>query len=159
VSDESKAAEERELALAVASVMRLVPSSIVSREPRAPDLLCQTTDRGLIAVEIVGPIDSSLARQVATGDTRGLWFAETTVDDVRVKLRKTYETPHPMELLICPRLRPLPGIGLETRLISLFEAAREDTRPGTSFQRLWLFAAPSPQDPMLVYPPLPDVSG
>jgi hypothetical protein len=138
--------------------MKLVPGSTASREPPEPDLLCETTDRGVIAVEVVGPIDPNLARQIATQDSSGIWFEDPTEQKVRVKLRKKYETSHRMELLVCPAIPPLPGV-VENRLISMFDASLKETRPGPLFQRLWLFASPRPEELLLVYPPLVEVGG
>lgn len=77
--------------------------SIESRKPDEPDLLCVHVKDGPIAFELVRICDPNIAKVLAAGPKAHQEAFSTTDPSeriVREKLKKTYVTPHPMELLI-----------------------------------------------------------
>lgn len=102
--EETKA--RRELAV-FADFVRLsgVPidlASVEKRLPPEPDLLCTHNSDGPMAFELVELCDPNLARVLADPLRPGSEYIRTSDPSswiVRNKLRKSYETPHPIELL------------------------------------------------------------
>lgn len=77
--------------------------SIESRKPDEPDLLCVHVKHGPIAFELVRICDPNIAKVLTVGPKAhegAFATADPSERIVRKKLKKTYVTPHPMELLI-----------------------------------------------------------
>ncbi len=100
--------EERERAIfaecAEIAGLRVREGSVVSRPPPEPDILCELVGEGLVAFELVEIVDSDLAESVSVAirrdqPARGVWVGDPTLERITGKLRKSYSTPHPMELL------------------------------------------------------------
>src|SRR5262249_49471496 len=75
-----------------------------SRRPPEPDILCAIEERGPVAFELVDLIDESLARAVARavrGKVEGVWYGKSRLEALREKCGKTYQTQHPIELVVC----------------------------------------------------------
>jgi hypothetical protein len=83
--------------------LQVVPGSVESRPSPEPDILCELADRGRVAFELVNLVNDGLMRSVARaarGEIEAVSFGDPTLELIREKvLRKTYETPHAMELL------------------------------------------------------------
>jgi len=104
-SESEKAREERE------AFQRFVERfgtrnewlSIESRKPEEPDLLCIHVENGPVAFELVRICDPNVKKVLAAG-AKAHQAAFSTSDPseqiVRAKLKKTYVTSHPIELLI-----------------------------------------------------------
>lgn len=78
------------------------PSSIEKRNPPEPDLLCQGTD-GPVAFEVANLCDGEIAKVIAAGArarTDAFSTADPSAAAVRNKLKRTYTTSHPVELLV-----------------------------------------------------------
>jgi hypothetical protein len=76
--------------------------SIEKRNPPEPDLLC-IGEEGPIAFELVSLCDSEIAKVVAAGPrarTDAFWTADPSAAIVKMKLKKTYTTESPIELLV-----------------------------------------------------------
>jgi hypothetical protein len=77
--------------------------AIESREPPEPDLLCRHETRGLVAFELVSITDPLIA-EVNAGIARFGESSFSTSDPteriIRKKLKRKYETVHPIELLV-----------------------------------------------------------
>src|SRR5215831_3876327 len=105
-NDAAKAAQEKATFLEFASVARLavIADSVESRRPPEPDILCAIEERGPVAFELVDLIDESLARAVARavrGKVEGVWYGKSRLEALREKCGKTYQTQHPIELVVC----------------------------------------------------------
>ncbi len=74
-------------------------SSVSSCEPPEPDLLCVHIANGPIAFELVRITDPNIAKIQAPGAT-AFSTSDPSVRIVRDKLKKQYNTSHPIELLI-----------------------------------------------------------
>lgn len=78
-------------------------TSIESKGPPKPDLICQHRTFGAIAFELVAITDPQLA-EINAGRKRycgqGLWTEDPTQRIIRKKLSRKYESEHPIELLI-----------------------------------------------------------
>lgn len=76
---------------------------VISREPPEPDLLCVHASNGYIAFELVRITDPNIAKVQAAG-AKATQTAFSTSDPseriIKEKLRKSYITSHPIELLI-----------------------------------------------------------
>jgi len=80
----------------------IVPESVESRRPLEPDILCSHTVEGHIAFELVEICDGRLARKLSAIDKEDFRFfrsQDTSWSVLREKLRKSYKTDHPVELL------------------------------------------------------------
>lgn len=161
--NETKAAVERDVfrECAVAARLSVRLDSIESRLPPEPDILCDLAGDGLVAFELVQLVDQGLAhaiaRTVANPESpQGTWFGDPTLERVRDKLvAKSYETPHPMELLAYGDDTLLPREIWEP---SFAEPLRKlfDTTP-SRFRRVWVvnLGRYAGADPVwLVHPPL-----
>jgi hypothetical protein len=155
-----KAARERDIFLEFVAVAGLpvVPGSIESRRPPEPDIVCELVGGGRVAFEVVELIDQDLAGTIARAvkrpdESRGVCFGDPTLDAIRGKLRRKYETLHPMELLAVGDDLMLP----EDVWRPKYEQRLKDLLDGSSFQRLWV-AKLSPRVAnravLLVRPPL-----
>jgi hypothetical protein len=70
--------------------------------PPEPDILCAHRDDGPVAFELVEICDPNLAEFFSTVDEGGAFYMRTgdpTPWIIRKKLRRTYQTEYPMELL------------------------------------------------------------
>jgi hypothetical protein len=80
----------------------IVPESIESRRPPEPDILCLHGVEGHIAFELVEICDGRLARKLSAIGKEDFGFFRTQDPSWSVlqeKLRKSYQTNHPVELL------------------------------------------------------------
>lgn len=79
------------------------PQSVEKRPAGEPDLLCVHANEGPIAFELARICDETIAKVLAAG-ARATMEAFSTSDPsaalVRRKLKKTYSTRHPIELLV-----------------------------------------------------------
>jgi hypothetical protein len=76
--------------------------TVEKRVPPEPDLLCSHQSDGLVAFELVELCDPNLAKVFADPFRPGSEYIRTSDPSgwiVRSKLRKSYETSHPIELL------------------------------------------------------------
>ncbi|MBL0304435.1 MAG: hypothetical protein IPQ23_22540 [Cytophagaceae bacterium] len=140
-SEESKAKAEREVFLEFVQMAGLpvVPGSVESRRPPEPDILCRYVHGEQVAFELVDLVDEDLARVTAQAiqgqGPGGTWFADPTLERVRVKLvEKRYQSPFPIELL---------AYGDETMdpksiWMPKFEQRLRDLVDASSFRRLWV---------------------
>lgn len=67
-----------------------------------PDILCQLSPGEVVAFEMVEICASDVARntlKAKSSSTAAFWSSDPTAAIVRKKLRKTYRTAHPVELL------------------------------------------------------------
>jgi hypothetical protein len=78
-------------------------SSVESRDPPEPDLLCGHESRGLVAFELVSITDPLIA-EVNAGVRRfgesAFYTSDPSERIIRKKLKFRYESAHPMELLV-----------------------------------------------------------
>lgn len=75
------------------------PATVEKRFPPEPDLVCFHENDGAIAFELTELCDSSLARSIAMADTTYLRTSDASRAVIAKKLRKSYRTEFPMELL------------------------------------------------------------
>ena len=77
--------------------------SVESRQPPEPDLLCVSTIRGAVAFELVSITDPKIAQVNAgfakPGETH-FYTSDPSERIIRSKLKKTYTSPHRIELLV-----------------------------------------------------------
>ena len=135
---QTKAAAERRTFLAFAA-RRGKPGEwldVESRPEPEPDLLCRHAEAGLIAIELVRLIDERVAHAVDGRRDPAIAFStgDPTARIIRSKLSKHYETPYPIELLVCwePRL-VTPDEAILAVLLPLLDARDHP------FQRVWYF--------------------
>jgi hypothetical protein len=79
------------------------PQSIEKRNPPEPDLLCRHATDGLLAFELANLCDSEIAKVIAAGSkarTDAFSTSDPSAEIVRKKIKKTYTTNYPIELLI-----------------------------------------------------------
>ena len=78
-------------------------TSVTNTNPPQPDLLCQHSNLGFIAFELVAITDPKIA-QVNSGfigkDENSFNTTDPTERIIRHKLGRSYETPYPIELLV-----------------------------------------------------------
>lgn len=115
-------------------------STVEKRPPPEPDLLCHLAEEGRVAIELVELCDPNLARAFAdpAPDAGGVQYIRTSDPSfgiVRGKLRKSYQTPHPIELLCytAGRIITPPDVILPT-ISPLLGSFRH------TFRRAWLLA-------------------
>ena len=114
----------------------VVPDSVESRRPPEPDILCLHAVEGHIAFELVEICDGRLARKLSAIGKEEFGFfrsQDTSWSVLREKLRKSYETDYPVELLCY--------VG---RLLSADSQIRATIQPmiemyNGQFRRIWLF--------------------
>lgn len=79
------------------------PLSVEKRNPPEPDLLCRHATDGLVAFELANLCDPEIARVIAAGPkarSDAFSTSDPSAEVVRKKLKKTYMTGHPIELLV-----------------------------------------------------------
>ncbi len=137
VKESEKARKEREAFQLFAERLGLRHEwlSIESRKPDEPDLLCVHVKEGPIAFELVRICDPNIAQVLAAGP-KTHQGASSTADPseriVRKKLKKTYVTPHPMELLIYSEGVVIsPDNVIIPTILPWFDAIRH------SFRKIW----------------------
>jgi hypothetical protein len=80
----------------------IVPESVESRPPPEPDILCLDAGEGRIAFELVEICEEGLARKLSAIGKEEFGFVRSQDPSwwvLRKKLRKSYRTGHPVELL------------------------------------------------------------
>jgi hypothetical protein len=85
------------------SQLPIDPLNITKRNPPEPDILCTHAVEGFIAFELVNLCDPKIAKTLAAGPkarTDAFSTSDPSSEIVRKKLKKTYVTDHPIELLI-----------------------------------------------------------
>ncbi len=139
-NDVAKAAYEKVtfLEFAHAAGLAVVADSIENRCPSEPDILCMIEGRGLVAFELVDLIDEGLARTVACavrGKVEGVWYGKSPLEAIRNKCDRTYETSHPIELVVC-----VDDMEVELLAPPSSEFVSEATRllQLSPFQRVWV---------------------
>jgi hypothetical protein len=79
------------------------PDSVEKRPAGEPDLLCVHAEEGPIAFELARICDETVAKVLAAGakaTTEAFWTSDPSAALVRQKLKKSYTTPYPIELLV-----------------------------------------------------------
>ena len=77
-------------------------ASVAKRLPPEPDILCTHDEAGLVAFELVELCDPNLAQAFANPSRPGNDYVRTSDPSawiIQKKLRKSYRTDHPIELL------------------------------------------------------------
>jgi len=85
------------------SGLQIDPKSIQKRNPPEPDLVCEHAAEGSVAFELVNLCDPELAKVVAAGPnarTDAFSTSDPSARIVKNKLAKTYNSAHPIDLLI-----------------------------------------------------------
>ena len=112
--------------------------SIESRKPKEPDLLCLHRETGAVAFELVRICDPNIAQILAAGNEAnqiGFFTGDPSERIIRNKLKKTYVTPHPMELLIYSEdVVITPDNVIITTILPWFDAMSH------SFRRAWFMS-------------------
>jgi hypothetical protein len=115
-------------------------ASVEKRYPPEPDLLCTNEIEGKIAFELVELCDSNLARALASPrpNAEGVEYilcSDPSWAIVRNKLRKTYSTDSPVELLCYTHGRIItPSNVIRPKLGPLLGSYRH------TFSRAWLMS-------------------
>jgi hypothetical protein len=79
------------------------PLSVEKRNPPEPDIMCEHATEGFIAFELAILCDPEIAKVIAAGPkarTGAFSTSDPSAEIVRKKLKKTYTTCHPIELLV-----------------------------------------------------------
>ena len=79
------------------------PLSVEKRNPPEPDLLCRHATEGLVAFELANLCDPAIAKVIAAGPkarTDAFSTSDPSAEIVRKKLKKSYTTRYPIELLM-----------------------------------------------------------
>ena len=79
------------------------PLSVEKRNPPEPDILCRHATDGVVAFELAILCDAEIAKVIAAGSkarTDAFSTSDPSAEIVRKKLKKSYETDHPIELLV-----------------------------------------------------------
>jgi hypothetical protein len=120
-----------------ASYLPIDPASVEKRLPPEPDLLCMHRDEGPTVFELAELCDPKIAEFMATVREGGAYYLRTSDPSravVRKKLRRSYETEWPIELLLYT----------DGRIITPASVIIPTLRPYLSswrnvFRRAWLF--------------------
>jgi hypothetical protein len=108
------------------------------RSPPEPDVLCQHETEGFVAFELVEICDPNLAQFIATVEDGGAYYmrtADPSPQIIKKKLKRKYETSHPVELLCYTAGRVVtPPSVMVPRLRPYIRSARH------AFRRAWLFS-------------------
>jgi len=81
----------------------VVPGSAQKMLPPAPDILCRLENGERVAFELAEACAPEFNAEIARlrhGDVGAVWGDDVSDDTVRKKLRKRYNTEHPVELLL-----------------------------------------------------------
>jgi hypothetical protein len=106
-ADQSKASREMQVFLEFLqkSGLPIERDSAENRMPPEPDILCRHKEQGFIAFELTELCDAEIAETIAkavrSGNTEPvfMWNADPTPQIICNKLKKRYQTKHPIELL------------------------------------------------------------
>jgi hypothetical protein len=100
-SEQTKGAYEVEVfrRFIEAAKLPIAPSSVEKREPPEPDIRCLHSTDGPIAFELVELCDPNLAKAIATLSTEYIRTSDPSARIVSKKLRLSYDTNLPIELL------------------------------------------------------------
>jgi len=116
-----------------------VIETVENRKPPEPDILCEVRGRGRVAFELVDLIDQGLARTTARavrGEKVGAcWYGTPPLEAVRSKCQKRYETPHPIELVVCAGEEE---VELFSPCTPTFEDRASQLIERSQFQRVWV---------------------
>ena len=116
------------------------PATVEKRPPPEPDLLCVHDQEGKVAFELVELCDPNLARALASPrpNADGVEYIRTSDPSWTIvlnKLRKTYKTEHPVELLCYTDGRIItPPDVIRPTLVPLLSSYRH------TFSRAWLLS-------------------
>ncbi len=112
--------------------------TLEKRIPPEPDLLCRHDVEGPLAFELVELCDPTLAKAFADPERSGNQYLRTSDPSpfvIRRKLRKAYETTHPIELLCYTAGRVMTPANV------IIPAIRPYLRSFShAFRRAWLFS-------------------
>jgi hypothetical protein len=109
--------------------------SYESREPSEPDILSTFSDGEKVAFELGEMCDTHIAETLNRRDTnngQGFYTSDPSEERVRSKLSKTYETLHPIELLLHWEGRT---ISTDDMVVSTIKPILE--REDHVFRRVW----------------------
>ncbi len=153
----AKEAYERDVFLEFAAMagLPLVTGSVANGGQGEPDILCDLENDGRVAFELVRIIDSGLAELISIGKTEAIATADPTADEVAKKVRKIYQTPYPVELVVyCETGFIFPRNTWEP----LFADQLTAMRRASNFRRLWVAnmgGRPQEYGIWFVDPPMP----
>lgn len=104
MTEEEKAERERAVfqAFIKASGLKIDPESVESCKPPRPDIVCFQENDGNIAFELVEICAQDLASKISAIKKEEFGFVRSndpSRDVLQKKLKKHYETEHPIELL------------------------------------------------------------
>ena len=137
ITAEQKAAKEREVFRNFSNFLNETDIwlNIESRNPPEPDLLCQHLSHGYIAFELVAITDPLIARVNAGYAKEGEYSFNTsdpTERIIRKKLKRKYQSTHPIELLAYNDLLVItPEDIIISKILSWADALSHP------FQRVW----------------------
>jgi|JI6StandDraft_1071083.scaffolds.fasta_scaffold145414_1 hypothetical protein len=83
--------------------LKIVQGSAAKRNPPEPDILCTLVSGEFVAFELAEACapEFAAARSLAIQQTTAVAFgADVSVETILKKLKKTYKTPYPVELLL-----------------------------------------------------------
>lgn len=117
------------------------------RRPPEPDILCKHEGEGLVAFELVEICDPRLAQMITSaqkaqaGGVSFTWTSDPSRLILSKKLRKTYETSYPIELLCYTDGRVItpPGIIIPT-ILPMLKSYKG------MFRRVWLLGHEGGED-------------
>jgi hypothetical protein len=120
------------------SQLPIDPYSVQKRSPPEPDILCTHAQEGLIAFELVEICDPNLASLKAMGEEADGVYVRTADPSRQIisrKLRRRYETQHPIELLCYTRGRVVtPPSTIIPTILPYLNSWRH------TFRKVWLFS-------------------
>jgi len=82
-----------------ASNLPINPDTVEKRLPPEPDIRCRHETEGVIVFELVEMCDPNLAKSIAQLNEGYLRTADPSVSIISKKLRRSYKTDSPIELL------------------------------------------------------------
>jgi len=137
--------------------------SAVNRRPPEPDILGEVEGEGLVAFELVEIVDPTLAENISVAARKGVpaaraWVGDPTQERLRKKFYATYETSHPMELVMWAN----PFITPPDVWRPMFEPSLNALRGRSRFRRIWVVNLGGPTNergvwfvdpPLLLGPP------
>jgi hypothetical protein len=139
-ADQSKASRETQVFLEFIekSGLPIERDSVENRPSPEPDILCMHKEEGFIAFELVElcneEIAETIAKAIRSGNTELMWIADPTHRTICKKLKKKYQTKHPIELLCYTAAR------LVTTDNEIIQKAQDiiESRGLGMFRRMWL---------------------
>ena len=82
-----------------ASKLPIIELSVKKCFPPEPDILCEHKTEGVIAFELVEICDFNMAQSISNMNEKYLWTTDPTDSIITKKIKKTYITSYPVNLL------------------------------------------------------------